>query len=143
MLPHQPIELCNELCRCFQAPSHSVRASTAPCLVASVCKESLCWFCAGMPHSSCCRAPAELINHFQKVSQMDELGFRLCSLQNNLAWSLRLPVVMGGGWQPCCGHVPGPVTQHLLCQVPANISGRGRDLHWCCSAARTPEDCWT
>lgn len=111
-------------------------------MAASVCKESLCWFHAGMPHSSCSRAPAELINHFQEASQMDELGFRLRSLQNNLAWPLRLPIAMGGRWQPCCGHVPGPVTQHLLHQVPANISGRGKDLHWCCSAARTPEDCW-
>lgn len=95
-----------------------------------------------MPHSRCSRAPAELINHFPKASQKDELGPRLCSLQNDLAWSLGLHVAMGGGWHPCCGHVSGPVTQHLLCQVPANTGGRGRDLYWCCSAARTPEDCW-
>lgn len=128
MLPHQPIELCNELGRCFQVPSHSDRGSTAPCLAASACKEFLCWFCAGMPRSSCSRAPAELINHFQKASQMEELGFRLCSLQNDLAWSLRLHIARGGGWHPPCGCVPSPVTWHLLHQVPENVSGRGRDL---------------
>lgn len=99
MLPHQAKDLCNELGRCFQAPSRSVWGSTAPCLAASVCKESLCWFCAGMPRTSCSRAPVELINHFQKASRIDKLGFGLCSLENDLAWSLRFHIAMGGGWQ--------------------------------------------
>lgn len=93
-----------------------------------------------MPDSSCSRAPAELINHFPKAPQKDELGLRLCSLQNDLAWSLGLHAAMGGGWHPAvvtflvlshstsCKHWwqrQGPALVLFCCQDPRALLAQG------------------